>query len=134
MGVGQAVGVARAAQGGRAGFEERLATMSGAEVAQGQVKFATDLEGGLKAAHLSKWGASIDAQVAIDNKLLAAGQEALPSVHKLQTAAASLAKTMSTLSDNKVFEQITTGIVTLSKGIGDIVEVVNRWSNGIPLP
>ncbi len=125
----QAMGMTDAVSGGSAGFADRLRAAGLGDVdSRGQFTFAGmdkgDMTKALSSEDVQNWGKTVATQIAVEDKLLAAGQLALPEIQKLQLSAADLSKAVAALSQTDAIGQVVDGIVTLSSVIRELVDMV----------
>lgn len=124
--------LAEAAEGGMSGFKGRLEGLGiGTVGADGKFQFnpamtGKEMEGKLDTAAFRELAGLQRSQIAVDNNLLIAGQNAAKQVQALEVQFADLTKIMSTLSNTKITDGLVQGIITISQNIGELVELLRR--------
>lgn len=136
----ESIGMADAVAGGAGGFSARLQEMGVGSLGEdGKFRFseqsigtAGDLSAALSSKDVQEWGGLVRQQIAVENNLLAAGQNAASAVMKLQEQFSDLSKVMATLSQTGLADKLVNGVVVISENIEGLIENMARAANFIP--
>lgn len=133
----ESIGMADAASGGPGGFGARLQEMGVGSLGEdGKFRFsdqsvgsAGDLTAALSSKDVQEWGGLVKQQIAVENNLLTAGQNAAQAVMDLQMQFSSLAGTIGKLSQTGLAEKVVGGVVTISENIEGLIQAMINLSS-----